>query len=455
MVFGINSMKKHSDIQEKYEINSSKKSKEDSRSDYLSNNMSIYKYIGLFAAELEEKVESGDYDFQGYNFPEEVEFTNRRFEQDVNFNGATFEQDVNFNGATFEQDVNFNGATFEQDVNFNGATFEQDVNFNKATFKQNAVFSHAVFQKNVSFNGTLFLHHADFLRATFEEYASFEWSTFQKDATFNKAVFHNAHFDNSKFKDASFNKTIFKDVFFDNSKFRNIFIVKSRFNNVSFESTVIEQNLEFEAEEINELNLQKTQFLFKGCIMANLTKAKFHGAELKNAAFVDCYWPERIFEETDKDLSPRNKETIYRNLKQNMQHNGDYTWISKFFYREMEMKRKGAEKMKNRIWLEIYRLLAGYGERPLNPVAVSFLVVSLFAWFYKVFGCLQYAVVNPCLFQQVLDVFYFSFVTFTTLGLGDIHPVTSLGKVLVCCEAMIGAFLIALFVVVFVRKMAR
>ena len=75
--------------------------------------------------------------------------------------------------------------------------------------------------------------------------------------------------------------------------------------------------------------------------------------------------------------------------------------------------------------------------------------------YYWISGCLQYTVQNPCLYQQIKDSLYFSFVTFTTLGLGDIRPLNDLGKFLICFEAAIGAFLIALFVVVFARKMMR
>ncbi|MGD2247138.1 MAG: potassium channel family protein [Candidatus Methanofastidiosia archaeon] len=79
----------------------------------------------------------------------------------------------------------------------------------------------------------------------------------------------------------------------------------------------------------------------------------------------------------------------------------------------------------------------------------------LFALFYLTSGCLQYTVQNPCPHQQIKDSIYFSFVTFTTLELGDIRPLNDLGKFLICIEAVIGAFLIALFVVVFARKMMR
>ena len=155
------------------------------------------------------------------------------------------------------------------------------------------------------------------------------------------------------------------------------------------------------------------------------------------------------------DISYNELETIYRDLKQNMQDHGDYSKAGEFYYREMEMRRKGAEKIKDRIGLKVYKFLAGYGENYWNTAAVSGSIILIFALLYGIFDCLQYSIENPCLYQEIIDVVYFSFVTFTTLGLGDITPLTTFGKVLICLEAVIGAFMIALFVVVFVRKMAR
>ena len=49
---------------------------------------------------------------------------------------------------------------------------------------------------------------------------------------------------------------------------------------------------------------------------------------------------------------------------------------------------------------------------------------------------------------------YFSVVTFTTLGYGDLVPVGP-SRVIAAIEAFVGSFTLALFVVVFVKKMTR
>ena len=52
-----------------------------------------------------------------------------------------------------------------------------------------------------------------------------------------------------------------------------------------------------------------------------------------------------------------------------------------------------------------------------------------------------------------IDCLYFSAITFTTLGYGDFRPLEGWGRILAGSEAFIGAFMMALFVYTFARKM--
>ncbi|MBU7047531.1 MAG: pentapeptide repeat-containing protein [Theionarchaea archaeon] len=442
----------------------------------------------LFRKKLKEKLEMKDYVFRGYYFPAKIVFSNFKFKERVDFNGATFQKDAYFSGPTFQyadfsgatfQYADFSGATFQYAV-FSGATFQyahfsgatfQYADFFRATF-QDADFFRATFQKDAYFRVATF-QYADFIEATFQ-YAYFSGATFQKDADFFRATFQDADFSGATFqkdavfsgatfqKDAVFNKATFqKDAVFNKATFQKDAVFnKATFQCADFSGTTLEKNMEFAPKHIEELDLRFSQFYFRGTITADLKKTLFHRAYLENVAFIDCGWPEIIYEEEhiqdeDIDLTFKELETVYRDLKQNMQRHGDYSQSGKFYYREMEMRRKGSNSIKERVWLELYNLLAGYGEKPERTAFSSALTVFAFAFVYGISGCLRYTVQNPCLNQQIKDSIYFSFVTFTTLGLGDIRPLNDLGKLLICCEAVIGAFLIALFVVVFARKMMR
>ena len=439
--------------------------------------LSKEKDIGLFKQKLKKKLDTGDYNFRGYCFPIDADFSDAGFGKNVYFNGATFQENVYFNGATFQEKVEFNGATF-QGTFFGGATF-QDASFNRATFK-NASFDEVTFQ-NTTFTG-----------ATFQD-VSFEKTAFQEDADFKGAIFQNVSFYGAIFQNVSFNETKFrknvyfrraifqKNVSFNKTKFKNASFDETTFQkNVSFNKAIIGRNLEFNPKEkqIKELNLQNTQFLLKGSVTADLTKAKFHRVALENVAFIDCKWPKKIHEETnmeDENLSFKELETIYRNLKQNMQRHGDYSKAGDFHYREMECRKKAMrEKRSSLNWFKsfgysILKYTCGYGEKPERVIGVSLLIVLVVALFFMYNGIAmgentsEERVINYDLplslpssqaikdFEQCL---YCSFVTFTTLGYGDIHPI-GFSKVVACVESFSGAFFIALFVVVFVRKMMR
>jgi hypothetical protein len=230
---------------------------------------------------------------------------------------------------------------------------------------------------------------------------------------------------------------------------------------------------------VERIDFGEAKFLSRSRVTVNLEQALYRGAFIENVAFTNCRWPEDyiIYEEKhmnekDIDLSFSQLETIYRDLKQNMQNHGDYVKAGEFYYREMEMRRKGSSKI-NRWWLEIYRFLAGYGEKPYRVVRNSLLVILLAAVLFFFWGVarvgtelppqenpdiINYSIHSLNLSIETLKDFgyclYYSIVTSTTLGYGDIHPL-GYSHIMASAEALIDAFFMALFVLVFGRKMMR
>ena len=419
------------------------------------------KDIELFNKNLGEKLQNGDYNFQGYYFPGKAIFGYVNFQEDADFSGATFRGAADFEGATF-QDADFSGATF-QDADFSGATFQgnarfseaifQDANFQRVTFREYADFSGATFQ-DTDFNETAFQSNAYFQGAGFQK-AYFGRATFQRNAYFHGAGFQNADFYGVAFK---------KDAYFHGAGFQNAYFHKTIFQDADFSGTYIKKNLEFFPYQIEKLNLQNAKFFSRGVITADLTKAKFHRADLENISFTDCIWPEVIYEELnrkDEGLSFRELGTIYRNLKQNMQRHGDYSQAGEFLYREMELrKRVMREKRFSSSWFRsfgysLFKYACGYGEKPERAIFTSLLTINVFALLYWIFECLQYSTENLAPLQQLSEAIYSSFIIFLIAGIGNIHPINNLGRTLTVCEAMTGVILIVLFVGTLLRKMTR
>ena len=217
----------------------------------------------------------------------------------------------------------------------------------------------------------------------------------------------------------------------------------------------------------------------------------FNQSRIEEVDFTGTVFPDKIYEERllekkfhgqlekdEEEYCPENWQevsTIYRKLKQAHQRHGDYAKAGEFFYREMECKNKALKEKKLSLdWFKsfVYSFLkysCGYGEKPERVIFVSLLTVFIAALFFVFNGIvigeytageriIDYKLTVSLPTVQALKDFgqclYHSFVTFTTLGYGDIHPM-GLSKVAACIESFIGAFFIALFVLVFGRKMMR
>ena len=129
----------------------------------------------------------------------------------------------------------------------------------------------------------------------------------------------------------------------------------------------------------------------------------------------------------------------------------------------MKMRRRQLPRYSfKRNFSKLVDLFCGYGERPLRVIFFSLIIILIFATIYF-FAGLAFSGdslgfnteltlwENTKIFFSAL---YFSVVTFTTLGYGDLAPI-GVARAFAALEAFIGSFTLALFVVVFVKKMTR
>ena len=125
---------------------------------------------------------------------------------------------------------------------------------------------------------------------------------------------------------------------------------------------------------------------------------------------------------------------------------------AKFYYREMEVRRKATNwswnpnRMRHRLALEALRALFGYGEEWKRVLYWMALVVLGSAAAYYLSGELN-----------LPYSLYFSVVSFTALGYGNWVDITPQGWVqaLGAFQSFTGVFLMALLLVTFFRKWTR
>ncbi|MBA7674955.1 hypothetical protein ES703_83183 [subsurface metagenome] len=93
-------------------------------------------------------------------------------------------------------------------------------------------------------------------------------------------------------------------------------------------------------------------------------------------------------------------------------------------------------------------------ERSFVLVLVNYFeMVVAFAYFYRHFGLAGYSSGDPI--KTVGEALYFSVVTITTLGYGDIEPVTIRGRVLASAEPILGIILLVLVLGIFLVELGR
>ena len=208
----------------------------------------------------------------------------------------------------------------------------------------------------------------------------------------------------------------------------------------------------------------------------DLTNCNLLGSGIKTARLVNANIGDQLLQETEgRQLAKQgNKEDaieqfqqaeeIYRNIRKGAENQGLFELAGHCFRRELIMRRYQLPKPSSqRMFHKIVDLFCGYGEKPMRVVLFSMLLIITCALLYFNFGIhfdgstIHYAASAPLVenVRHFLSCIYFSVVTFTTLGYGDLAPAGAISRFVAAFEAFMGSFTMALFVVVFVKKMTR
>ena len=196
----------------------------------------------------------------------------------------------------------------------------------------------------------------------------------------------------------------------------------------------------------------------------------------------DVEWGHNYINAWERDKIYNNARAIYRQLNIWHQNHGLNDIAGEFLYREWVCKRLDSlEQLASGVswrhpwrtlkalnwlwwrtlvvflWLATHELLFGYGERPIRVVITASLVVLVFAVFYFLYPLPGLSNITwGQAFARLWNSFYFSLVSFTTLGYGGwIHHPDNWLRYLGGLQSFIGLFLTALFLVTFTRKWTK
>jgi uncharacterized protein YjbI with pentapeptide repeats len=447
-----------------------------------------------FRKEFESQKERKDkHDFTGFVFPEDISFEGIEFKKNVMFDHAQFSGVTDFKGVKFSRIAFFRDAKFSGKTHFKKAKFFGMASFEKAKFLGEADFRDAQFSKWIDFMNAQF-KVAHFDKVQFPGEACFGGAKFFKDAFFWGVEFSGfARFDNAQFYQmAAFGKVQFKEVLFNDAQFSGeaVFELVQFHMSANFIKTTFSREAHFSkaqfpglayfrgAKFFGKTSFKEVQFSGK----ADFRDAKFFGktsfkevqfsgkADFRGAKFSGEV---NFFRSTfsGEELIGLFDSLRIRGIKR----------IVKGSYKKLDFKFHLGEKIakeypvidrmtKDAWYLDdfkanhpiiygIWWLFADCGRSFFRWAAWSFGFAIAFALIYY-FGFyrdypLNFLTVYVIEQYPFLTFLYYSIVTFTTLGFGDIVPNTGWLQFWVAIEVILGYIMLGFLISIGAQKIAR
>ena len=300
---------------------------------------------------------------------------------------------------------------------FTGFYFEEKFDMNKiVNYKYEKLkFCESIFKKDVNFSNFIFENSVDFTNTQFESYVNFRNSTFLNNCVFNKTIF------NPKY----INEQIFQKSNFNGQKL----IVEKCAYFPRLDGIVFSPYTKFILKDVNYNDDNVI------CGRNNYRIARIQAKQTEDNENIGYYY-----------YNERNYTSKFMKTRQ---YNGYREFLADNFFDFLS---------KNFI---------GYGEKPAKLLLISFFIVSLFALIYMFTGIktMDYGLIKINLFNNMytfkdfirfyIEAWYFSMITFSTVGYGDIIVLGILGKILVCMEVFLGITIHATWTSVLFSRMIQ
>ncbi|MDE0012308.1 MAG: potassium channel family protein [Candidatus Poribacteria bacterium] len=322
-------------------------------------------------------------------------------------------------GCTFKNIVNFRAVVFQQEVDFRRTLFEGILDLDEAVLYGPCAFREAIFQRRADFHSAMFRKSASFWRARFNGVTDFHGVQFRENAVFHEANFHN---------EVNFRRVLFQGTLDCTA---TLFPETTTFNNATF--------------------LGPTNF----------TGARF----ISVATFRDVHYiPDTLFQAVKTKLS-REQHRPTEFYLDSQQVDGVANPFFKRYVADQQFIR--AFNQANPLLAGLWRWSSDYG-RSLGLWAFwSFFLAILFAFAYMPFPewlptwiqdwAPRFHQTTGIYSGQTLtfsDCFYFSVVTFTTLGFGDVVADNVSARFLVALEVIFGYIMLGGLISIFSNKLA-
>jgi uncharacterized protein YjbI with pentapeptide repeats len=398
------------------------------------------KNLSGFELEIRTMLSDKNYDFSGFVFPVKMDFSKREFEAPVKFASSVFRGLVSFERTTLKGGADFRNAEFIGDADFGHAVFENEADFRDARFQYHANFQCAQFQGRAKFDHARFqLSDASSRCDTY-----FSKATFECPVNFTRAKFHGAvHFTGVTFRDAALFVGDEDDWIFSDQRDAGFTLVR------------------FEQPHLVEFQ------------HVCLKRARFLSTDVRKVRFTDVEWAKRprgrpaVWDELGPE--PDGKKDcamigwLYRQLKYNYEEQRDPIPAGDFHFGEMRMRRLDRPP-KNWLWrfrkrnlsfLALYQWVSGYGEDYRRPLVWIVGIIALFGTAFAYWSPFALEPMKPGFWHQLWRGLLYSIMCFLLRPDRPYRPVHIAGQYLSVAEGVIGASLLAMFLLALNRRFKR
>ncbi|GAB4375569.1 MAG: hypothetical protein Kow0075_02030 [Salibacteraceae bacterium] len=403
----------------------------------------------------------------------------------ANFQYAVFNTNsTNFDAVHFDiGDVQFVNVDFgNSHVSFKQANFgEGAADFHYSTFGSgNLSFDKASFGGgNVSFKRVDFGHgKVDFKRVRFGD-GELDFS--EANFSSGKAVFRSSHFGNGN---VLFNEVSGQsDFIFDNAQFGQgkLSFFKAKFRKASFSLCQFNNYLDLRISAADKIDLSYVIVRDVVDMMptqhAPVSLGELDLSGVRNLGQVYIDWKEnrvRNLIANQSHTSNRQKSEQFLTLKQSYNATGRYADEDRAYvwYKRYELKADlefALNKNKwNALWAYptafskwlLFDKVGLYATEPLRVLFSVGVIYSLFSVLYLFLPLVADTHIDTgggealAGLNAVAKAFYFSAITFLTIGYGEYYPV-GIMRLFASIEGYVGVFLMGYFSVAFVRKVLR
>lgn len=192
---------------------------------------------------------------------------------------------------------------------------------------------------------------------------------------------------------------------------------------------------------------------------ADLSEAFIEGFKISNTNLINIIWAEKKPKKNEMDLS-KIRCTLHElvQIKNYYQEIGNFKMSDAFYVEQMERIQrlipKNEKTLPRKTRYVLWKLSSNYGVSIWRWQACLFGIATFFGFIYWKFQLIKYS--NPSLGDvEGYSHFYFSFITITTLGFGDIIAKKGVGEIVVTSEVLLGYMMLGGLMGIFTKKFIR